>query len=317
MRKGILIAFVFVAMVFFFGEPRIEANVIFDDGAVHDVDGPIVDDVEVRDDFFANTTTVNLKSGGNRSYAFLKKGDLSAYANSHVFVCGGSIAHYLYAYDTSRITVSSGSIGSYGYERDGRVTCVGDSQVSVSGGEIRGYLHAYDNSQVSVSGGSIGRSLSAHGNSQVDVSGGSIDGGLAAYGDSQVSISGGSIKHGSSPTWALVAWHNSRVTVSGGSIDGIVRAGKEGETTTSVIIFEGGDFAINGTPVGWGEYGTGGRDFVHGALTGTLANGDSLDSEFYIYGDSRIVLVPEPATLSLLTLGSLALLRWRKRGMCK
>ena len=297
------------------GAPQAVATVVFDDGQTHNVDGDVEDDVDVRDDFFGNTTTVNLKPGGNISYAFLQKGDLRAYEKSHVIVCGGAIAHYLYAYDTSHVTLSSGSIGSYGMDRDGRLICLQESQVTVSGGEIRGYLYAYDNSQVVVSAGLLGRSLQAFDNAHVDVWGGSIDGGVAAYGDSQVSISGGSIKHGSSPTWALIAWHNSRVTVSGGLIDGIVRVGKEGETTTSVMIFEGGDFAINGTPVGWGEYGTGGRDFVHGTLTGTLANGDSLDSEFYIYGDSRIVLTPEPATLSLLALGGLALVRRRKRGM--
>jgi len=52
---------------------------------------------------------------------------------------------------------------------------------------------------------------------------------------------------------------------------------------------------------------------VHGTLTGTLDNGDPLDNEFYIYAGSRIALVLEPATLSLLALGGLALLRRRRR----
>ncbi len=74
----------------------------------------------------------------------------------------------------------------------------------------------------------------------------------------------------------------------------------------------GQDFAFNGVPVGLGEFDAGTADWIHGRITGTLLNGDLLDNGFYIYGDSRLVLVPEPATLSLLTLGGLAVFRRRR-----
>jgi hypothetical protein len=48
---------------------------------------------------------------------------------------------------------------------------------------------------------------------------------------------------------------------------------------------------------------------VTGALTGTLSNGDPIDAEFQIIGDASILLVPEPAscTLLLLACGLLAI----------
>ena len=64
-----------------------------------------------------------------------------------------------------------------------------------------------------------------------------------------------------------------------------------------ILTIVGSDFTINGTPVPYGEYDTMGQEWVHGTLTGTLANGDLLDNEFYIYGDSKIILSEPDASL--------------------
>ena len=55
-------------------------------------------------------------------------------------------------------------------------------------------------------------------------------------------------------------------------------------------------------------------DFVGGSgvLTGTLHSGALLNNSFSISTDASITLIPEPATLSLLALGGLALLRRRR-----
>lgn len=296
-----------VASLWSLGVRRADATVYFDDGGTHEVDWPIEDDVAILDDFFGNTTTVKLVSGGSI------RDHLDAYGSSQIGIAGGSIGDYLNAYGTTQVDLSAGSIGID--------LCTHDStRTNISGGSIGRYLHVQDSTRTNISGGSIDMYLQAYGTSEIDISGGSIqaliacdssrtsisDGtvdGLYAYDTSQVDISGGSIGQ------ALTARGGSNVEVSGGSIGGAIQAGPG----SSLMTLVGTDFAINGTPVGYGEYGTGGQDWVHGALTGTLADGGSLSNEFFIYDGCRIALIPEPAALSLLALGGLAVVRRRRR----
>ena len=169
-----------------------------------------------------------------------------------------------------------------------------NSYVNIFGGSIVNNLSANNTSQVTFSTGYID-SLSLHGSSLAMISGGtigyaqhaSLGSSLWVYDSSQVNISAGTI------FGDLKVHDNSEVTISGGSIAGSIDSGAQGGD--ALITFEGLHFAINGTPVGYGEYNTGGSDYVHGTLTGTLANGDMLDNEFSIRGDSRIVLVEVPA----------------------
>jgi len=74
-----------------------------------------------------------------------------------------------------------------------------------------------------------------------------------------------------------------------------------------ILQIKGSDFAVNGQPFGYGELTSilGGRlDDEHSRhLTGTLANGDPLDNDFYIGYDAKIVLTYELSTIVVLTLG--------------
>ena len=88
--------------------------------------------------------------------------------------------------------------------------------------------------------------------------------------------------------------------------------GLGGDVDVSILEITGTDFAINGTPVAYGEYTNGGTGEIHGTLTGTLANGDSINSGFWIYDNSKMVLTLEPATMAMLALGGLVIIR-RKR----
>ena len=191
---------------------------------------------------------------------------------------GGSIIETLRAYENSIVTISGGNIGVD--------------------------LYAHDNSIINISDVSIDRHLYACQNSNVSVSGGTIDG-IYANNNSIVTISGGNI--GTIGT-GLYTYENAIISVSGGMIGGTIFAGYN-QIGESVIIFDGSDFAINGTSVAYGIFDTGGENSVHGTLTGTLANGGYLDNEFYIYADSSIILIPEPTTLLLLGLGAVMLRR--------
>lgn len=76
---------------------------------------------------------------------------------------------------------------------------------------------------------------------------------------------------------------------------------------------DGHDFFLDGLSVpGGSTFGTGGQPSRMVALTCTLANGDLMSNSIRIYDGGALMLVPEPATLSLLGAGTLALLRRRK-----
>jgi len=82
----------------------------------------------------------------------------------------------------------------------------------------------------------------------------------------------------------------------------------------SMIQIFGSDFAVDGLAVGYGEItnilGGDPWDEPYRRLTGTLLSGELIDTGFYIGHDARIILIPEPATITLLGIGGLVL---RKR----
>ena len=150
----------------------------------------------------------------------------------------------------------------------------------VDDGIIRDWVNVLDYSQVNMSGGSIGFELFTWDNSQAIISGGSIAYDLNTFNNSDVFIFGGTIGSG------LNIQDNSEVTISGTN------------------------FAINGFAVDYGTYTA--LDYTSGILTGILANGDPMNNEFGIANDARITLVPEPASLLLVGIGSLWLRRRNK-----
>lgn len=126
---------------------------------------------------------------------------------------------------------------------------------------------------------------------------------MISYDSSQVNITGGNI--GSD----LYAYSESQITISGGKIGGGISAGID-NNCHSLIVFEGSNFAINGQNVGYGDSA---RSYAStGTLTGTLDSGDLLNNMFVIHGNSDIIFIPEPITISLLLIGSVGFLRKRK-----
>jgi len=173
-------------------------------------------------------------------------------------------------------------------------------------------LMAYEDSRINISGGSIGYTLGAYDRSQVHISGGSIGFSLAANDTSQVHISGGSIDY-------LQLYESSRVDIYGGSIadnldNYLFPAGQL--TDLAILTIHGSDFAVNGVAFGYGElFGPGGGYSPPGngyQITGMLVSGELIDNYYYIGYNAKIILIPEPATLLLLSLGAMMLRRKRQ-----
>ena len=224
----------------------------------------------------------------------------------------GHISSTAYVYDDAVLTISSGSVGGdvYAYNDSGVAVSGGtgdvygdlnaynNSRVAVSAGRVRGgYLNAYDTSRVDISGGSVETGyLNAYDTSHVDISGGSVDMLLSAYDTSRVDISGGNVGH-------LRAYNDNNVDISGGGVDGL------SAYDTSNITFYGTNFhAIDGLTLdGTMVLGT-------GLLMGKWFDGTSWITSISSHDSGATIrAVPEPATLSLLALGSLVALRRRRR----
>jgi len=149
----------------------------------------------------------------------------------------------------------------------------------VDGGEVWGDFDVFDYSEIIITGGYVYDDVIANDHAIVTISGGLIGNGLRAHDNSRVYISGGQIagEYGSGGLHTFTG--NSLVTIYG----------------------TGFNYPYGPIP---DELGT---------LTGTLLSGELINWDFDITRPASIVLVPEPATISLL-LGGIGL--WLVRRRC-
>ncbi len=305
MEKVILSA----VMVLCLASPEVMAWTQFNDGATHDINYAINDDVWVDWQSPGMGTTVNLQNGAEIMSTY----EMRTFENSVVNMYGGSVYAYI-AYDSSRLDMSDGGIY--------RLELWDSSQATISGGSIY-TVDAFDNNQVTIAGGSV-QTLVGGGDSQIDISMGNVVN-LRSEGYSQVTISGGSMD--------LHARGHSQVTVYGGATISSFLLGESAEVTLwgglmerdffvdqeSMLTIRGSNFAVDGTPLGYGSLQSvlGGLyyDDPHRRLTGTLSNGDPIDNDFLIGATASIVLtpIPEPSTLCLVGLAVVIGMfrRWR------
>jgi hypothetical protein len=319
----------FAAVVLFLLSCPARGVVEFKDGWSHNINYRIYDDVWVDYQAPYMYTSVTLNNGGS-AY------DVYGYGHSSINMFGTTYLVYmdrLYSHDFSQVDIFGGSIseGFDSYESS-QVRIVGGSiwylwshdfsQVNIYGGFIS-YLQSYGSSQVDISGGSTPEFYTRD-SSQVDISRGSI-GALYCYDSSQVDIFDGSIKElhsgyssqvnisGGSIKEDLISAGNSQVNISGGSIGGDLELWWQ-----SVIQIIGSNFAVDGKPFGYGEltsiFGGLPRYEPWRNLTGALASGELIDTDFRIGHDARIILIPEPASVLLMVVGlTILTLRRKKR----
>jgi hypothetical protein len=165
--------------------------------------------------------------------------------------------------------------------------------------------------------GATAQFLYANDTSTITMSGGTVLGQASAWDSAQLFITGGTL---GAPGSAVTSLESGVVTVSGGAMqrivtdnDGIayVYGGQMTRLEASNgarIVVSGSDFAINGSPVPYGDY-----FGINASLTGVLASGEALDVIAVADRDNllnplgTITLIPEPDTAALLAFGVLAL----------
>lgn len=231
----------------------------------------------------AHCEALTIADGGVHSIDYAVNGSIDIYdtigglATTVDLAPGGMAASYLSAYDNTIFTLSGGLIGEY-------LNAQGNSYVTISSGAIGSWMYVADNSRVDVTGGLIGSWIDTQNNSQLTISGGMVGDGLSASHNSRITISGGSV------AGPLSAYNNSLVIISGGYFGDLLTVDDNGQ-----VIIMGSDF----------NFGLGRITETQGTLTGTLQNGDSINFGFHLYSaNASITLIPEPATLLLLGLGS-------------
>jgi len=252
-----------------------------DDASLHVLKLQGISEASVGNLYAYDRSTVDI-SGAVDNSSHGTVANLTAYAQSTVNISGGRVDSYLYAYGSSTVNVSGGTVYNYF-------------------NAFASSLNAYDSSTVNVSSGSVSI-LNASATSTVNVSGGSVVN-LRAYGSSVVNVSGGEVGnlyayvYGSS----LNAYDSSTVNVSSGSV------GSLNAYNTSTVTLHGYDFRATGglTLDGDNVLGT-------GVLTGRWFGPDNTLWTMTISGNAAgatILAIPEPATLTLLALGGLAMMR--------
>ena len=268
---------------------------------------------------------------------------IDAHDNSHVDISGGSVSGFVRIMDIrlfapERVNISGGTVnilslifrieGNEQFSFTGNPTDVAQHGILVRKGTVNSfelsYLYTTGNSHADISGGSIG-SIFAHDNSHVGISGGSVSdkyNGLLLLDSSHADISGGSVNY-------LNANGNSTTTISGGEVSNCQ------PHDTGTVDITGGNVDLlrphdSSTTIlhGYDFHATGGltlREFGiiegipqyevlgSGLLIGQWRDGtDWVTTIINQASHATVLAVPEPATLAMLALGGLALLR-RKR----
>jgi hypothetical protein len=143
---------------------------------------------------------------------------------------------------------------------------------------------------------------------------------LYGYQDCQILLNGGVLNHD------LNAYNNTEVTIQSGSINHVLYARDNsvinlyGGTVAAISLLDdaelyvyGVSYALNGMPVDPGQ--TLKMPDTTVTISVTFADGNTLDYEILFRGpgqNSVALMIPEPATLGLLALGGLTLLKRRR-----
>jgi hypothetical protein len=201
-------------------------------------------------------------------------GDIaSAYVHNEASLkySGGGTGN-IYAYNTSSINFSGGGIEYINANDTSNVNVLTDADMT--GAAYITYLNAYSSSSVNISGSDV-YFLDARNSSTVNASGGFVN--------------------------CIYAKDTSNVNVSGGTLQSLAAE------NTSITTFYGQDFVLLNDGEGDDPLWLNGNQLMGtGTLVGKWSNGESFATDIYYHdATATILLIPEPASLLLLTLGGI------------
>lgn len=181
-----------------------------------------------------------------------------------------------------------------------------NSMITNNGGTIGGRLYLYDSSMATINSGVVGGTWTGY-EASLNIYNGTIKGDIESMGTAKVSIYGGVIEGD------VEAWNDCITDIYGGTIDNWLQVYGNG-----VIYLHGTDFMIGSHALSFGEslrdFGSVNSNEIYGRITGQLQDGSLFDNTFTISilnSNADIIIIPEPASLSLLTFGSIIILRIR------
>jgi len=282
------------------------ADVIIDDGLVHEIDHPVADSVHVYDDAAGtgNASVVIVSDGA----AFTS--EVQFWDHSRLTMSGGACHGDLAMNNSSSASISGGLVDGIVFSGDdstmnisgdadiGACFILGNATFIVEGDASVGRVETLDSPTVEIRGGRFGYMLLT--GATVDVSGGVFQDHLDV-GSLDSSISGGAFQSS--------IWVGGALDVSGGGFSGEIVL----STWDADVTFVGSDFAIDGRAfepgttvddLGLTRVARDGWQYLTGVLTGTLADGTSIDQSIYLvdldgYGHGEVHVIPEPASLWL------------------
>lgn len=258
MKKQMILIVAVLLSGLFIGSPDLLATIIYDFGGEYNIDFVLNDKVYVWNNAADEPTILNLLPGSTLL-------ELHVWDTSQINILGGMIGGLFRAHDDSRVTMSGGVANGvfevYNF-------------AEITGGTIRDF-QTESTSHSTVSNASI-ESVRINNESTVEIDNTSIDRSATVHHDAKLTIRSGSVGGD------LTLDSNSQVVIFGGVFDGIFNLRDNG-----VMTIHGNNFNYDC------------NDITHstGVLTGTLTNGDPLNTRFYIYENASIALVCEPIPL--------------------
>jgi hypothetical protein len=247
---------------------------------------------------------------------------------STVNILGGKVGDYFQAYG-SEVKISGGEVGRFSAHPGTTVNITGGNlasfwsfspikqvKVNISDNAVIGYLDAYAGSVVRMTGGTVDGRFGVL-NAVATITGGYVRGDLSLNNNSTLNISGGIVGGNLSTTSST----GTEISISGGTVEGLLTISSK----VKINLF-GRQFLLDGILLDGLQIGNAvtitDRDVN---LSGVLADGTVFNFELnskqlrgqdYFSPDALLtvtLVVPEPASLALVALGSLLLCRrWPK-----